>query len=340
MKSKNPLVTVVVPVYNVENYVEKCLKSIMKQTYTNLEIIVVNDGSTDNSEKIILNLARIDSKIKYIKKENEGLSSARNLAISKATGKYICFVDSDDWIEPEHIEKLVMANLFNDSEIAISNIAYVFKDGTYRKRTPLIIKQDVVNNKTCFCDLLESNGFRFHAVNKLYQTELYINNSINYPVGKIYEDVFTTYKLIFAAKKISYVPITTYNYLQERDGSILTSKFKENRFDILEAMDEIQRFMKLKNIEARDSFTKFVISNIISLMNYLAPVYKFLNKEQKIKYKKNIKNTYYRFNMYGYLKINILSISEKIRYFIILNMFFLYIWLYNILLIIRSINKK
>lgn len=115
----NVLVSIIIPIYNVEKYLAECLQSIINQTYSNIEIILVNDGSTDNSEKICLNYIKLDKRIKYYYKKNGGLSSSRNYGLTKSHGSYICFIDSDDFIDNNYVEKLLLFTIKNNCEITI-----------------------------------------------------------------------------------------------------------------------------------------------------------------------------------------------------------------------------
>ena len=329
MSNMKMLVSVIVPVYNVEAYLEKCLRSIMNQSYENLEIIVVNDGTEDNSEEIILRLANVDSRIKYIKKVNGGLSSARNMGIDIASGRYISFVDSDDWVHQDFIKKLVEAIEKNEADISICNMQYVYSDGRKKNRTPYIDKNETVSNITALKDLFNGRKFKFHAQNKMYKSELFVDGSVRFPLGKIYEDVFTTYKLVYRASKISYINSYTYYYLQNRPGSILYTRFNTKRFDVLEALDDIQTFLKINNIEIREEFEHLVVINIISLVNYICPIYKNLSKWEQKGYSDLIQNTKVRYLLYNVLTNSSINKIEKIRYWLIMHYFPQYVKVIN-----------
>lgn len=281
MESNKPLVSVVIPVYNVEKYVEKCLKSVQKQTYKNLEVWVINDGSTDNSAEVIKKIIEDDERFNYIIQENGGLSSARNKGIKSARGKYISFVDSDDWIDKNFINVQVEALEKEQADMAICNMNYVYEDGHYKENTPAIKVKETVNNKKAFEDLLIGKKFKFHAQNKIYKTKLFKENNVFYPLNKVYEDVFTTYRLIYSARKIVYINKNLYNYLQAREGSILNTKFNNKRFDIFEAMDKIDIFNQKNKIVSNKVFSAFFILNIVSLENYIAPIYYQLSKKDR-----------------------------------------------------------
>ena len=180
---KNDLVSIVVPCYNGEQYIEKCLNSLLHQTYENIEILVVDDGSKDHSKTLINQFIKKSNKIKYFYKENGGLSSARNYGIAKACGKYIVFVDIDDYVDEEYISKLYHSIIENNSDISICAIKRIYQD----HESINYINSDIVDG--CIYPA---------AWNKMYKRELFDN--ISFPVGKWYEDLGTTPKLTMTHK--------------------------------------------------------------------------------------------------------------------------------------------
>lgn len=282
------LVSVIVPVYNVENYLIKCITSLQNQTYSNFEIIFINDGSTDHSLSILEDVKKKDNRIKIFTQNNSGLSAARNRGIDEANGEYICFVDSDDWVSEEYIMCMLNAIKKYDADIAICNIQYIFNTGKIKKRTPSIKKEKCVNKMEAFKDLFNSNGFRFHAVNKLFRHELF-NTKIRFPIGKIYEDMATIYKLFGNSNKIAYVPKIGYYYLQNRSGSILTSSFDDNRLYVFEILKEIKQYIDKNKYPLKEEYQHLVITNEISLMNYICPVYNEFSTGQAKKLLINLK---------------------------------------------------
>ena len=315
MKEKK--VTIVVPIYNVEKYLDKCLYSIINQSYRNLEIICINDGSKDNSEKIVLEYKKNDKRIVYIKKKNGGLSSARNTGIEKATGDYICFVDSDDWVNHEYVKKLVNNLEENNSDISICNIKHIYEDGKEKKVSFGITENKVMDECETLKELFIGDLLQNHTVNKLYKTELFRKNNILYPVGRIYEDVFTTYKLFLSAKRISLLNDYLYYYLQEREGSILTKPFNEKKLDLLDAIEEINNNKKISKYKLNKYIQIFYIRQLIGLFYHIFPVY---NKETK-KYFSNIFKKIKQHNSHKYSKgfvfNNKLKPFDKIKFIIL-----------------------
>lgn len=325
------LISIIVPVYNVEQYVKKCLDSLCSQSYTNIEIIVVNDGATDNSEKIILDNFSGNDKVKYYKKENGGLSSARNYGINMSRGKYLAFVDSDDWVQLDFIKELYQSICETGSEVAICNMEYTYTDGRVKKRTPKIDNKEILDSVEALRYLFVGEKYKFHAQNKMYLASLFKDNGIYYTEGKIYEDVFTTYKLLYKANKVALVNKDLYYYLQSRPGSILATRFNEKRFDIIEALNNIKAFLEENDLPLEKEFQKLYVINIISLVNYLYPIYRSLSSEERKHYKNRLISKGDRKCIHKYLTNEKLTKVEKIRFFLIKNCLYIYTILLSLL---------
>ena len=217
----NQLISIVVPIYNVEKYLDDCIKSIIGQTYKNIEIILVDDGSTDRSGEVCENYAKYDKRIKVIHKENGGLSDARNEGLKIANGQYITFIDSDDYVNEEFVEILYKSIKKYNADISICNYDLIEEKSTYRKENKKNIKDITqLDNKECLKRTYSNEkGMEFLAWAKLYNKDLFVKNCIIYPKGKIHEDTYTTYKLIYYSKNIVYNDVSLY-YYRKRNGSI------------------------------------------------------------------------------------------------------------------------
>ena len=215
-------ITVIVPVYNVENYLDKCLDSLVNQTYKNLEIIVINDGSTDNSGIICQEYAQKDNRIVYIEKENGGQSEARNMGLDRITGSYVTFVDSDDWVELNYVENLYKKITEYQADIAVGNYYsfneaegmyyfHIFGDFYYEK---------VYDNVSIFENLYESQEMKSFALisvwGKLYKADLF--KQLRFDIGKLGEDGYLNQKIYLLAEKTIYLNKGLYAYRQ-REGS-------------------------------------------------------------------------------------------------------------------------
>ncbi len=239
-----PCVSVVIPVYNVEKYLIRCLESVILQTYRNLEIILVDDGSTDNSGKICDEYAERDSRIKVIHKENGGLSDARNIGIKSASADYIAFIDSDDYVKNVYIQSLVEITLRYDVDIAICR----YFNGK-KKNFPLTIRHyRKVKSFDSKVMLYNWHGKYKHvetiAWNKLYKKALFIDNQIYYPVGYFNEDVQTTHLLVDKAKKIALINDKLYYYYNREESIINTISEKKLRDNIYSQNVRLDYFYK------------------------------------------------------------------------------------------------
>lgn len=231
------LISVIVPVYNVEEYLDRCVESIVNQTYANLEIILVDDGSPDNCPAMCDMWAQKDHRIKVIHKANGGLSDARNTGMAEAAGEYVGFVDSDDWIDPDFYETLLNALHTHNAQLSASNIVFEFEDHSEEsKRYDQIIFTPEQSLET----ISHGNGFHATAWNKLYTTEIALR--FPYPVGRLHEDEFVTYRVLAEANRAVLCQQTAYHYRQ-RQGSIMRS-FNEKHLDMLDAYLERLRFFK------------------------------------------------------------------------------------------------
>lgn len=236
----NNLVSVIVPVYNVEKYITICVESILRQTYKNLEIILVDDGSTDNSGKICDSYSSKDCRIMVIHKENGGLSDARNVGIDHAKGDYLILVDSDDYINSKMIEIMLSNAIRFESDIVACEYKKV-KDDNGAEEIKKNVETLRYSNKQTLVKLYsgELSEISFIAVCKLYKREMF--GDIEFPVGRYYEDTFTTHKLINKAKDVVIVREGLY-YYRVREGSIIQSSLNEKK--IVDGLDADAESMK------------------------------------------------------------------------------------------------
>lgn len=221
------MISIIVPVYNVEKYLNRCVDSIINQTYKNLEIILVDDGSTDNSGLLCDILRKSDARIKVIHKENGGLSSARNAGIAIAAGEYIGFVDSDDWIDIDMYECLISAIEETKSEVAVTGICRIYDNG-YFKNQYTKKHTEVYRGIEIVAEYLKQNSFSTAACDKLYRRELFSNRS--FPEGKLYEDAPVIYDILKNINKIVCIGKPQYKYFQRAD-SICGLSFSNKKMD-------------------------------------------------------------------------------------------------------------
>lgn len=225
-----PLISVIIPVYNVEKYLEKCLNSVINQRYTNLEIIVIDDGSTDRSGQISDNYAKIDDRIYVIHQINQGLSAARNAGIACSRGEFIFFLDSDDWISAECISELY--------RLIVSYGVQISQCGECKQE----YAEMIMSSK----EYLLSTDYRTMAWGKLYNACLW-KERFTFPVGKVHEDNAVVYKVVYEAQKIA-ITRQQYYYCAIRDESInAQAKGKRQRLDRIEFEKEAIAFFEGKN---------------------------------------------------------------------------------------------
>jgi len=311
-------VSVIVPVYNMEKYLSKCLDSLVNQTFEDIEIILINDGSTDNSENIIKEyLERYSKKIVYIKKENEGQGVARNLGIDKARGEYITFVDSDDYVDVTMIEKLYSSIIKEKADISVSR-------GLIEVRSDnLLINDFIFNNEESVKRYILNN---FGPVAKLIKKDIIINNQLYFPSLRAYEDIAVVPLWGLFANGISFVEEPLYYYLIREGSTMKQVKYNNKLEDIYASLDYLYK-------RVNNNFGDIYASELewIYIENLLhAASLRFLkfNKIGELK-KINgiIKERFPNWNKNKYYKL------QNIKYKIICMLFYKeYYWLLKILL--------
>lgn len=288
---KNDLISIIIPVYNMEKYLGNCLDSVINQSYSNIEVLLIDDGSTDNSSKICKEYCNIDDRIKYYKKKNGGLSSARNYGMKKVTGEYFGFVDSDDIIHKDMFKILYDNIIKTNADMSICEVT------RYTKCPDFYITDDyqIYNKNEVLKIILEDRKIFNFAVNKLYKREL--SSSIKFPINMVQEDVGTIYKFIMNTNKIVYTEGRLYGYYIRPDSlsNNLTKKFIFNYMELLDrrAIDlkdynlnnyiELNRANVILGIFINVSFNKNILND-----NEVEDYLNDMLKELKILYK-NIK---------------------------------------------------
>ena len=230
------LISIIVPVYNVQEYLKNCINSILNQSYKNIEIILVDDGSTDESSSICDLYVKKDNRIKVIHKENGGLSDARNMGIKSARGKYITFVDSDDYLDENYVKVLYILITENNSDIACSRMKKT--DSLNDKIINKNEKINIYNSIDAIKEILYQRNIDNSAPSKLFKKDLFEN--ILFPVGYAFEDLDTMYKLFLQANKIVSTTNNYYLYYQ-RQGSILHTVKDKTINDLLTIIDNMNK---------------------------------------------------------------------------------------------------
>ncbi len=248
------MISIIVPVYNVEKYIEKCLESIMSQSYSDFEVLVIDDGSTDDSGMIADRCAERDPRITVFHKDNGGLSDARNYGIDRAKGEYFCFIDSDDWIEHDYLEELM--NLLTTERACIAICAYMRNPGD---EEPQNVQNPGINCETGIeaIDNLYGEHYGEYVVawNKLYRRQIF--NDIRYPKGMIHEDEAICGEIYCRASRVVRTEKILYNYRVNNSSSIMSERYSLKRLDILKALEMRMDTYKREGLQKyyeKDSF--------------------------------------------------------------------------------------
>ena len=314
--------SVIVPVYNTSKYLPKCLDSIINQSLKDIEIIVVNDGSSDNSKEIIKQyVKRYKDRIIFLDKENGGQGSARNLGIKKAHGDYIGFVDSDDFIESTMYEGMYKSAIDNNSDIVICNICDYYEKDDSKKDVLLGLSNNPSINEAIVKSVPS-------VVNKIYKRELLQDTNISFDESIWYEDLPYSMQMIVNAKKISFVEKPFYNYFH-RNVSTMHNKNISKNLDILKAYDILINFLNKEKLydKYKEEFDFILLKEV-----YLATINRVLRTSNKYSEKKKIikeirKRTSIRKTKY----FSILSKAYKISYYLIkLRLYFVLSFLFKV----------
>lgn len=275
----NNIISIIVPIYKVEKFLRKCIDSIINQTYKNIEIILVDDGSPDSCGVICDEYEKEDNRIRVIHKKNGGLSEARNYGIEASIGKYIMFVDSDDYIDKNMCERLLSIAQRYDTDITMCEIYEI--SGMQKYISPI---SNLERNKIFNGDIVMKEFFLRYSTelyaswNKLYKRELFFSeNNIRFPVGELYEDMFIEYKLYNLSKRIIIIPDKLYYYIQRKDsitGTKCTIKHINSRLNYIKTLKnffenvdaDIKKYVEVAILRAKiEVISSSIKDNIYSI---------------------------------------------------------------------------
>lgn len=306
-------VSIIVPIYNAERYLDKCIKSIVGQTHKNLEIILVNDGSTDGSLDICKKYVDNDERILLINKENGGVSSARNKGLENITGDYIGFVDSDDYISSDMYQKLLSAILENEADISECGYFKIeLDDNTIIKHSlqPNVIK----GNYNCLYNYLKQNNTQNFNCNKLYKKTTF--NGVKYPNYKYSEDYVVNVQTHFRCNKKVTISDSCYYYIIH-NGNATSQDFNGNKLDIIRAGELVLSLIK-------EDYPDLSIYVIIYILNKIRKLYEDLRETKVVDKDKFIKILVNEYKKYYLLVKN--EIFNAVKY----KRTFLALWLFNL----------
>ena len=319
-------ISIIIPIYNVEKYLEKCLNTIINQTYKNLEIILIDDGSTDNSSTICDEYCKKDKRIKVIHKNNEGVSSARNKGIELSKGKYIVFIDPDDYVTDDHIEGLYDCIISNNVDLVISNLIDIDEDGIILNNERK--KSFLMNKDQCLKELLSEDNFYHVCCGNMYRRDLLEKIRFNCEYS-IAEDLDFLYRYIKHIRSAYFLSENTYYYLK-REDSITNSAYGEKWNDELKICNFIiNETCKLDNDLHKYAKKKYIIFNINQAYRFA------LNKNQIKNLKNNIK--LYKNEIFN---SKFFDNKEKLKISLFLKSYYLFKIVCNIKNKIKIIKRK
>lgn len=303
------LVSVIVAAYNAEPYLEGSLNSILDQTHKNLEVIVIDDGSTDGTSKIVKGYENDDVRVRLIKVENGGAARARNIAISQLKGTYFVIVDSDDTIEPTYVHDLYWAILESNADMSVCGYYFAYDDGRDKKIKFSSHKTRTVLSKAEILKdfLLEDSLMQPVFWNKLYKTATFRDNNLKIPEGEIYEDTRFLYQIYHYIDKAVYISKPLYNYLQ-RQGSVMNVRFSQKDIDTLRNISkEVRHWFSEKYSNQYDSDVfAFEVGINMNIVNFM------VQKKDYIEHEWLISSNYLRSHFFRIIGANNISAKRKI----------------------------
>ena len=328
MKNR-PIISIIVPIYNVESYLERCIESILNQSFKEFELILVNDGSTDSCKDICNEYKKRDSRIVVVNKKNEGVSSARNLGLDLAKGEYIGFIDPDDFINKDMYKILFDTIQANNSDMVICDYYKVNEDDINKFRNLKCncenIKIKNLNNLESIDNLFLTGEKFIFAWNKLYKRDLF--SDLRYEQGRRYEDEYLAHRILYKCKKVSVIEVKMYYYVQ-RKGSIVNSPFTVRKFDKVYAIKDRVDFLREKNLTyLEDKAEKTFIDYFV--WNYFVAYQRLENIESELKILKKMFNRVF----FKSLDNKFISLKEKLT----LVLLYLSPKLYNKLILNREL---
>lgn len=267
---KQPLISVIVPIYNTESYLRRCLDSLCSQTYENLEILLVDDGSSDGSARIAEAFTRQDPRFRYFYQKNSGAGAARNTGLDRAKGAYLSFVDSDDWVSPDFIEKLYGNLQLNHADICCCSAVWAFPDGSRKIYRPMAVSNQVFTDISDFLRTVSDS-----PVNKLYARELFEN--LRFPVGIIFEDYATIPLACARAKKAACIGDVLYYYFWRENSTIHSPTSRE---DVLKAHERLEQSDLGETYP--DILELYLIKNILGLYCYSLGIHHHMDRVKTI----------------------------------------------------------
>lgn len=292
------MVSVIVPIYNVEDYLEECLESLVNQKFDEYEVILINDGSTDNSKDIAEDYAKRYDRMKLINTSNNGLSAARNVGIENSIGEYLVFVDSDDYVSDIFLNKLYKTITKYKSDITICSYEEIYINKDLNKVKNMVINEEKIYSNIEVLKMLLECKIPCYAWNKIYKSELFKKYNIKYPIGKLYEDVSTFVHLITKCEKISFINQPLYKY-RIRRGSITNTKNEQAIVGINYAIDQVNTliFQEYLGSKVSDELVNFNLKYSLNALDILSEISNYKSRSFYNLYKEKFKKGYFEYDI-------------------------------------------
>lgn len=274
---EHPLISVILPIYNVERYLPLCMESLRAQTYENLELVLIDDGSEDKCAELCDRYARQDKRVTFYHKQNGGVSDARNYGLEHARGEYITYVDPDDFVDLDYIEYLYHILRKYDAKMSICQHRIRYSAGTVKERGAL--GDEALSALDCLRRLLYHDVIDTSAWAKLYHRSLF--RTVRYPVGRIFEDAAATYRLIKECDRIAVGYESKYNYVFH-ENSIVNSEFRPNKLDLIEVTDLMAEDIRKWYPELEDAAVRRQVYARFSTLNQMLETQDYLETRNEI----------------------------------------------------------
>ena len=315
--NNHPLISLIIPCYNAERSLKKCLNSVIQQSYINLEIIIIDDGSTDGTSRIYEKFLSNDERIKICKQDNAGVSKARNTGVKVATGEYLCFVDSDDWVEPDYCSELYDSLVKENADISIIEASYEDENGNVVFNKPISEEMEK-KKKRALALLLEDNVIQSHPWGKLYKLSFF--NNVNFPENiKCFEDYSTLFKIFDKAIKVVKSNKKLYHYIQHEDSLSHNLSPETAYYFYLSIMDVFKFWQSTTEVKKNPKITKNIVRKLLMVLKRI--LRQTNNEEMKTEKEKM------RLSFKSFLKYPIADIG--LEYYFYVRLYYYYPKLYT-----------
>ena len=282
--NRKPLISVIVPIYNVEKYLERCLSSIQKQTLTDFEVLMINDGTPDDSVRIASKFEKDDTRFILFNKKNTGVGMTRNFGIQHSHGDYLVFIDSDDFISPEYLEVLYRLCIDKNADISVCRYFYFFENSGKTFPMPFLTRRGVFDRDSALKRLLHDLFMRSFPWNKMYKRELFTENNISFPALRCFEDVAAMCRLFFNSERVAVTSRYLYHYVKHSESAMSTLN-AEKLGDFYHCI-----IMTRNYIKAHGEYDKFRRSiNFFANKAYIANVYNILQMHSRANNREDLK---------------------------------------------------